>query len=132
MAGVATCTIIGTSTADLYIKSTARLFGGDSNRSGLSEMVIGSLTLGRFICVSTGTSQLWKQQCENGKEDTMYFAGIDISKFKHDCVVIDEIGDTILPSQSFSNDCEGFSLLREKLRSLADEVERPPATTDRI
>ena len=27
-----------------------------------------SLTLGRFICVSTGTSQLWKQQCENGKE----------------------------------------------------------------
>ena len=53
----------------------------------------------------------------------MYFAGIDISKFKHDCVVIDEIGDTILPSQSFSNDCEGFSLLREKLRSLADEVE---------
>ena len=62
----------------------------------------------------------------------MYFVGIDISKFKHDCVVIDEIGDTILPSQSFSNDCEGFSLLREKLRSLADEVERPPATTGRI
>ena len=28
----------------------------------------------------------------------MYFAGIDISKFKHNCVVIDEIGDTILPS----------------------------------
>ena len=24
----------------------------------------------------------------------MYFVGIDISKFKHDCIVIDEIGDT--------------------------------------
>lgn len=52
----------------------------------------------------------------------MYFVGIDISKFKHDCVVIDEIGDTILPSWSFSNDCEGFSLLREKLRGLEGDV----------
>ena len=23
----------------------------------------------------------------------MYFVGIDISKFKHDCAIIDEIGD---------------------------------------
>lgn len=52
----------------------------------------------------------------------MYFVGIDISKFKHDCAVIDEIGDTILPSWSFSNDCEGFSLLRERLRGLEDDV----------
>ena len=48
----------------------------------------------------------------------MYFTGIDVSKFKHDCVVIDEIGDTILPSWSFSSDCEGFSLLGERLRGL--------------
>ena len=41
----------------------------------------------------------------------MYFVGIDISKFKHDCAVIDEIGDIIQPSWSFGNDCEGFSLL---------------------
>ena len=52
----------------------------------------------------------------------MYFVGIDISKFKHDCVVIDEIGDVILPSWSFNNDREGFSLLRERLRGLGDEV----------
>lgn len=52
----------------------------------------------------------------------MYFVGIDISKFKHDCVVIDEIGDIILPSWSFNNDCEGFSLLWERLRSLGDDV----------
>lgn len=52
----------------------------------------------------------------------MYFVGIDISKFKHGCIVIDEIGNTILPSWSFNNDCEGFSLLRERLCSLEDDV----------
>ena len=52
----------------------------------------------------------------------MYFVGIDISKFKHDCIVIDEIGDTILPPWSFNNDCGGFSLLREKLRALEGDV----------
>lgn len=51
----------------------------------------------------------------------MYFVGIDISKFKHDCAIIDEIGDTITPSWSFSNDCEGFSLLKELLDSLEGE-----------
>ena len=52
----------------------------------------------------------------------MYFVGIDISKFKHDCVAIDEIGGTILPSWPFSNDCGGVSLLRERLCRLEDEV----------
>ena len=51
----------------------------------------------------------------------MYFVGIDISKFKHDCAVIDEIGDTIQPSWSFRNDREGFSLLKERLDSLPGE-----------
>ena len=41
----------------------------------------------------------------------MYFVGIDISKFKHDCAIIDELGDVITPSWSFQNDREGFSLL---------------------
>ena len=48
----------------------------------------------------------------------MYFVGIDISKFKHDCAVIDELGDIIQPSWSFGNDREGFSLLKERLDSL--------------
>ena len=38
----------------------------------------------------------------------MYFVGIDISKFKHDCAIIDELCDTVMPSWSFSNDREGF------------------------
>lgn len=48
----------------------------------------------------------------------MYFVGIDISKFKHDCAIIDELGDIVMPSCSFSNDREGFSLLKELLNSL--------------
>jgi len=48
----------------------------------------------------------------------MYFVGIDISKFKHDCAIIDELGDVITSSWSFNNDCEGFSLFRELLNAL--------------
>ncbi|MBO5015704.1 MAG: IS110 family transposase [Bacteroidaceae bacterium] len=51
----------------------------------------------------------------------MYFVGIDISKFKHDCAIIDELGDVITPSWSFQNDCEGFSLFRELLDALDGE-----------
>lgn len=52
----------------------------------------------------------------------MYFVGIDISKFKHDCAVIDAIGDVVTPSWSFNNDCEGFSLLAELLTTLDKDV----------
>ena len=52
----------------------------------------------------------------------MYFVGIDISKFKHDCAIIDELGDVITPSWSFQNDCEGFSLFRELLDALDGET----------
>ena len=51
----------------------------------------------------------------------MYFVGIDISKFKHDCAVIDGIGNVIAPSWSFNNDCEGFSLFTALLNSLDGE-----------
>ena len=51
----------------------------------------------------------------------MYFVGIDISKFKHDCAIIDELGDAITSSWSFNNDCEGFSLFKELLNTLDGE-----------
>ena len=51
----------------------------------------------------------------------MYFVGIDISKFKHDCAIIDEIGDVITSSWSFNNDCEGFLLFRDLLNALDGE-----------
>ena len=52
----------------------------------------------------------------------MYFVGIDISKFKNDCSIIDELGDVITTSWSFNNDCEGFSLFRERLIALDGEM----------
>ena len=52
----------------------------------------------------------------------MYFVGIDISKFKHDCAIIDELGDVITSSWSFNNDCEGFSLFKELLNDLDGEM----------
>lgn len=51
----------------------------------------------------------------------MYFVGIDISKFKHDCAIIDELGDVITSSWSFHNDSEGFSQFRELLNALDGE-----------
>ena len=57
----------------------------------------------------------------NKRRKPMYFVGIDISKFKHDCAIIDELGDVITPSWSFQNDCEGFSLFRELLDALDGE-----------
>ena len=51
----------------------------------------------------------------------MYFVGIDISKFKHDCAIVNELGEVITSSWSFNNDCEGFSLFRDLLNALGGE-----------
>lgn len=52
----------------------------------------------------------------------MYFIGIDISKFKHDCAVIDEEGEIITPSWSFTNDSDGFKQFKMLLDSLDSET----------
>lgn len=52
----------------------------------------------------------------------MYFIGIDISKFKHDCAVINDSGEIIAPSWSFANNSEGFSQLKILLDSLDSET----------
>ena len=51
----------------------------------------------------------------------MYYIGIDISKFKHDCAVIDGDGVTVTPSWSFYCDREGFDQLKHLLNSLEGE-----------
>ena len=51
----------------------------------------------------------------------MYFVGIDISKFKHDCVVADSSGEVYCPSWSFANDQDGFSALAGLLGSIEGE-----------
>ena len=48
----------------------------------------------------------------------MYYIGIDIAKFKHDCFIADENGHVIKPSFSFQNDNNGFYTLLEILNDL--------------
>ena len=38
----------------------------------------------------------------------MYFVGIDISKYKHDCFICTETGEVIEENLSFTNTNEGF------------------------
>ena len=52
----------------------------------------------------------------------MYFIGIDVSKFKHDFVVIDDFGKKVAPIASFTNDQEGFSQFKLLLDSLDAEA----------
>ena len=50
----------------------------------------------------------------------MYLVGIDISKYKHDCCIIDSDGVIIREPFSFANNAEGFALFLEALNSLKD------------
>ena len=52
----------------------------------------------------------------------MYYIGIDISKFKHDCAVIEDSGEIITPSWSFTNDTEGFTQFKKLVDSFATEM----------
>ena len=48
----------------------------------------------------------------------MYFIGIDISKYKHDCFIMNENNQVIRGSFSFDNSQEGFSTFLDVLKSL--------------
>jgi len=48
----------------------------------------------------------------------MYYIGIDIAKFKHDCCIIEDNNPTPMSQFQFSNTHDGFMLLLEKLKSL--------------
>ena len=47
-----------------------------------------------------------------------YFVGIDVSKFKHTCCIIDGDGEIIKKSFDFSNSKEGFDSLIETFKSI--------------
>ena len=48
----------------------------------------------------------------------MYYVGIDISKYKHDCFICTETGEVIQENLSFTNTNEGFNELLNLLKSL--------------
>ena len=53
----------------------------------------------------------------------MYFVGIDISKYKHDCFICTETGEVIQENLSFANTNEGFCELLNLLKSLDNSQE---------
>ena len=53
-----------------------------------------------------------------------YFIGIDISKFKHDCFIMNENGEVIRNSFSFKNNKEGFNTLLNVLHLLDSDQEK--------
>ena len=53
----------------------------------------------------------------------MYYVGIDISKYKHDCFITTETGEVIVDNLSFQNTKEGFQELLNLLKSLDNSKE---------
>ena len=53
----------------------------------------------------------------------MYYVGIDISKYKHDCFICTETGEVIEENLSFTNTNEGFQQLLNLLKSLDNSQE---------
>jgi len=51
----------------------------------------------------------------------MTFVGIDISKYKHDCFIMNELGEAIKPVFSFENNALGFAKLSSALDEIKDE-----------
>ncbi|MGN0165507.1 MAG: IS110 family transposase [Lachnospiraceae bacterium] len=49
----------------------------------------------------------------------MYFVGIDVSKYKHDCSILDQSGNTVVDDFVFANSFEGFEIFKTLLASLA-------------
>ena len=45
----------------------------------------------------------------------MYYVGIDVSKYKHDCIVVSNDGEIICDTFSFGNDYDGFQTLSSML-----------------
>ena len=52
----------------------------------------------------------------------MYYVGIDIAKFKHDCFICTHDGEIICTDLTFQNNLEGFNQLLTVLNSLTHLV----------
>lgn len=53
-----------------------------------------------------------------------YYVGLDLAKYKHDCFVMNENGEVIQDSFSFSNDLIGFNTLLNVLNALNPNQEK--------
>lgn len=53
-----------------------------------------------------------------------YFIGLDVSKYKHDCFIMNEYGDAIIEEFSFDNNIIGFNTLLNELQKLDPSFEK--------
>jgi len=51
----------------------------------------------------------------------MIYAGIDISKYKHDCFILTDLGEVVNDGFSFTNDTEGFAQFQEVLSGFSPD-----------
>lgn len=54
----------------------------------------------------------------------MYFIGIDISKYKHDCFIVSDAGEVIFDVFTFHNSNQGFSEFLQRLNTLDTSQEK--------
>jgi transposase len=51
----------------------------------------------------------------------MFYAGIDISKYKHDCFILSDFGEVVNDGFAFSNTANGFAQLQQVLDELGHD-----------
>ena len=52
----------------------------------------------------------------------MFFVGIDVSKFKHDCIILNDSGNVVTDSFTVHNNAIGFATLLNALSSFSKET----------
>ena len=51
----------------------------------------------------------------------MIYAGIDVAKDKHDCVITNSDGEVLTKAFSFSNNLEGFNTIFQRISSVSND-----------
>ena len=86
-------------------------------------LVISLLTLDVSIHVITQPDSLWKTTAPNFFKEVslmpLFFVGIDISKYKHDCCILSAADQTVVSRFVFPNNADGFHELLCRLNSLS-------------
>ncbi len=86
-------------------------------------LVISLLTLDVSIHVITQPDSLWKTTAPNFFKEVslmpLFFVGIDISKYKHDCCILSAADQTVVSRFVFPNNADGFHELLSRLNSLS-------------
>ena len=52
----------------------------------------------------------------------MVYVGIDVAKDKHDCYIVNSDGEVLAEVFTIANDQDGFSLLFQRLQSVAPDL----------